>query len=47
MPDWYFTESKDTKKHQIIFDEDCQELSPVMIKAFKSTARGKNLNVIL
>lgn len=30
------------KKHPIIFDEGCQELSPAMMKAFKSAVVQRN-----
>ena len=29
-------EVEEAKKSPIVFDEDCQELSPAMIKAFRS-----------
>lgn len=29
-------EVAEAKKHPIVFDEDCQELPPAMMKAFKS-----------
>lgn len=35
-------EVEEAKKHPIIFDEDCQELSPAMMKAFKSAVVQRN-----
>ena len=35
-------EIEEAKKHPIIFDEDCQELSPAMMKAFKSAVVQRN-----
>lgn len=35
-------EIEEAKKHPIIFDEDCQELSPAMMKAFKCAAVQRN-----
>ncbi len=35
-------EIEEAKKHPITFDEDCQELSPAMIKAFKCAAVQRN-----
>lgn len=35
-------EVEDAKKHPIVFDEDCQELSPSMMKAFKSAVVQRN-----
>ena len=35
-------EVKETKKNPITFDEDCQELSPAMMKAFKSAVVQRN-----
>lgn len=35
-------EVAEAKKHPIIFDEDCQELSPAMMKAFKSAVVQRN-----
>ena len=35
-------EVEEAKKHPIIFDEDCEELSPAMMKAFKSAAVQRN-----
>lgn len=35
-------EVSEAKKHPIIFDEDCQELSPAMMKAFKSAVVQRN-----
>ena len=30
------------KNHPIVFDEDCKELSPAMMKAFKSAVIQRN-----
>lgn len=30
------------KRHPIVFDEDCQELSPAMMKAFRSAVVQRN-----
>lgn len=35
-------EVEEAKKHPIVFDEDCQELSPSMMKAFKSAVIQRN-----
>lgn len=35
-------EIKEAKRHPIIFDEDCQELSSSIIKAFKSAVVQRN-----
>lgn len=35
-------EIEEAKKHPIVFDEDCKELSPAMMKAFKSAAIQRN-----
>jgi len=35
-------EVEEAKKSPIIFDEDCRELSPAMIKAFKSAVVQRN-----
>lgn len=35
-------EVAEAKKHPTIFDEDCQELSPAMMKAFKSAVVQRN-----
>lgn len=32
----------EAKRHPIVFDEDCPELSPAMYKAFKSSLNQKN-----
>ena len=37
-------EVEEAKKHPIIFDKDCQELSPAMMKAFKSAVIQRNRN---
>lgn len=31
-------EIEEAKKHPVVFDEDCEELSPAMMKAFKNAA---------
>lgn len=35
-------EVEEAKKHPIVFDEDCQELSPAMMKAVKSAVIQRN-----
>lgn len=35
-------EVEEAKKHPIVFDEDCQELSSAMMKAFKSAVAQRN-----
>lgn len=35
-------EIEEAKKHPIVFDEDCEELSPAMIKAFKCAVVQRN-----
>ena len=35
-------EVEEAKKHPIVFDEDCEELSPAMMKAFKSAVIQRN-----
>lgn len=36
-PTWeQLKEVEDAKKYPVVFDEDCPELSPAMVKAFKS-----------
>lgn len=35
-------EVEEAKKHPIVFDEDCKELSPAMMKAFKSAVIQRN-----
>lgn len=35
-------EIEDAKNNSIVFDEDCEELSPAMIKAFKSAVVQRN-----
>ena len=37
-------EVEDAKKAPIVFDEDCQELSPAMMKAFRSAVTQRNRN---
>ncbi len=35
-------EVEEAKKHPIVFDEDCPEMSPAMIKAFQSSIANRN-----
>lgn len=35
-------EVEEAKKHSIVFDEDCEELSPAMMKAFRSAVVQRN-----
>ena len=35
-------EIEEAKKNPIVFDEDCQELSPAMMKAFKCAVIQRN-----
>ncbi|MCC8152088.1 MAG: hypothetical protein LIO96_11720 [Lachnospiraceae bacterium] len=35
-------EVENAKKHPIVFDEDCPELSPAIIKAFQSAVVQRN-----
>lgn len=35
-------EIDEAKKKPIVFDEDCEELSPAMMKAFKSAVAHRN-----
>ena len=35
-------EVEEAKKQPIVFDEDCEELSPAMIKAFKCAVVERN-----
>ncbi|MBO4903398.1 MAG: hypothetical protein J5518_11450 [Lachnospiraceae bacterium] len=35
-------EIEDAKKYPITFDEDCPELSPAMVKAFKNAVTQRN-----
>lgn len=35
-------EIEEAKKSPIVFDEDCEELSPTMMKAFKSAVIQRN-----
>lgn len=37
-----FHEVQEAKKHPIVFDEDCRELSPAMMKAFRSAVVQRN-----
>ncbi|MGN0377519.1 MAG: hypothetical protein ACI4ED_07780 [Suilimivivens sp.] len=37
-------EVEEAKKSPIVFDEDCQELSPAMLKAFRSAVVQRNRN---
>ena len=38
----FAAEVEDAKSKPIVFDEDCGELSPAMIKAFKSASVMRN-----
>ena len=38
----HLKEIEDAKNSPIIFDEDCEELSPAMMKAFKSAVVQRN-----
>ncbi len=42
LTDKQLKEIEEAKKHPIVFDEDCEELSPAMMKAFKSAAIQRN-----
>ncbi|HIU78462.1 MAG TPA: hypothetical protein IAB09_03450 [Candidatus Avilachnospira avicola] len=33
-------EVEEAKKHPIVFDEDCPELSPALIKVYKDSAKN-------
>ena len=35
---------QEAAKHPITFDEDCEELSPAMLKAFRCVAAQRNRN---
>lgn len=35
-------EVEEAKKQPIVFDEDCRELSPAMVKAFKCAVVNRN-----
>lgn len=35
-------EAEEVEKYPIVFDEDCPELSPAMMKAFKSAVVQRN-----
>lgn len=35
-------EVEEAQKNPIVFDEDCEELSPAMVKAFKSAVVQRN-----
>lgn len=35
-------EIEEAKKYPIVFDKDCEELSPAMMKAFKSAVIQRN-----
>ena len=35
---------QEVAKHPITFDEDCEELSPAMLKAFRCVAAQRNRN---
>lgn len=37
-------EVEEAKRYPITFDEDCQELSPAMVKAFRSAVVQRNRN---
>ena len=37
-------EIKEAKRHPITFDEDCQELSPTLMKMFRVAVRQRNRN---
>lgn len=37
-------EVEEAKKSPIVFDEDCEELSPAMMKAFQSVVAQRNRN---
>ena len=37
-------EIKEAKRHPITFDEDCQELSPAMMKMLRVAVRQRNRN---
>ena len=39
---WEVEEIEEARKHPIVFDEDCEELSPAMVKAFKSATISRN-----
>ncbi|MGN0415471.1 MAG: hypothetical protein ACI4FX_08260 [Agathobacter sp.] len=39
-----FREVEEAKKSPIVFDEDCEELSPAMMKAFRSAVVQRNRN---
>lgn len=38
LTDEQLGEMKEARKHPIVFDKDCEELSPAIMKAFKSAA---------
>ena len=42
LTDKQLKEIEEAKKHPIVFGEDCEELSPAMMKAFKSAAIQRN-----
>lgn len=42
LTDKQLKEIEEAKKRPIVFDEDCEELSPAMMKAFKSAAIQRN-----
>jgi hypothetical protein len=42
LTDEQLREVEEAKKYPITFDEDCEELSPAMIKAFKSAVVQRN-----
>lgn len=37
-------EIEEAKKHPIVYDEDCEKLSPEMIKAFECVTRHRRRN---
>ena len=42
LTDKQLKEIEEAKKRPIVFDEDCEELSPAMMKAFKSATIQRN-----
>ena len=42
LTDKQLKEIEEAKKRPIVFDENCEELSPAMMKAFKSAAIQRN-----
>ena len=41
-PEELYEKVEEAKKHPIVFDEDCEELSPAMQKAFRSAVVNRN-----